>query len=110
MENQINCRYCGKNIIESDYFCPNCGKKLKDKPLSTGIVKQISVYLFSVFLPPFGLWPGIKYLRQEGDKSKIIGIIVILLTIISTGVSIWLTIGFINVFNQQLNSNINLYR
>jgi len=110
MENQLNCRYCGGNILLSDYFCPNCGKKLQDKPLSVTVGRQIFVYLLSFLLPPLGLWPGIKYLRQKNSKSRIIGFIAIILTIISTAITVWMALGFMNAFNQQLNSSLNLYR
>jgi len=110
MENQSKCRYCGENILLSDYFCPNCGKKLKDKPLSVTVGRQIFVYLLSFLLPPLGLWPGIKYLRQKDQKSRAIGFIAIILTIISTIITFWMALGFMNAFNQQLNSSLNLYR
>jgi hypothetical protein len=65
-------------------------------------------------LPPLGLWPAVKYLKQDSEKSRMIGLISIFLTIISIGVTIWLSIGFMNTFNQQLNQqfngNLNLYR
>lgn len=51
----------------------------------------------SVFLPPLGLWPGIRYLKQKDEKSRMIGFIAITLTIVSTAITIWLTLGFINV-------------
>jgi len=113
MDPQQNCRYCGKNILLSDYFCPNCGKKLKDKPLSVSIRRQIFIYLLSSLLPPLGLWPGIKYFRQKDEKARMIGFIAIVLTIIATVVTVWFSLDFINTFNQQLNqqlnSSLNLY-
>ena len=110
MKPQSNCRFCGGSILLSDYFCPNCGKKLKDKSLSTAITKQILVYSLSLLLPPLGLWPAIKYLKQDSEKSRIIGFIAILITIISIAITVWLTFRFMNIFNQQLNDNLNLYR
>jgi len=114
MEPQLSCPNCKQNFATSDYFCPNCGKKLKDKPLPTTITRQILIYLLSILLPPLGLWPAIKYLKQNSDKSRMIGFIAIALTIISTIITIWFTLGFMNTFsqqlNQQLNGNLNLYR
>lgn len=110
MEPQQNCQYCTKLISASDYFCPSCGKKLKDKPQSTTAGRQIFVYLLSFFLPPLGLWPGIKYLKQQDDKSRMIGFIALALTVISIALTVWFTIGFMDQFNKQLNSSLNLYR
>ena len=110
MEPQVICPNCKQNISSLDYFCPNCGKKIKDKPLSTSLFRQILVYLLSFLLPPLGLWPAVKYLKQKDERSRMIGFIAIVLTIISVILSIWFAIGFINTFNQQLNAGLNLYQ
>lgn len=113
MENQLNCHSCKQAIDASDYFCPNCGKKIKDKPISTAVGRQIFIYLLSLLLPPLGLWPAIKYLKQNDSKSRIIGFVAVVLTIISTVITIWFSISFMNSFNQQLkqqlNGSLNLY-
>ena len=85
-----------------DIFCPACGKKLKRSDLSTGIQKQIGVYLLSFFLPPFGLFPAIKYLRQADSKSKKIGVIALVLTVISILITISLTKLVLGTFESQL--------
>jgi hypothetical protein len=114
MEPQLNCPNCKQVVLASDYFCPNCGKKIKDKPLSTTILKQALVYLLSISFPPLGFWPAVKYLKQKDQKSRMIGFIAVALTIISIAVTVWLCLGIMNTFNQelnqQLNDNLNLYR
>ena len=90
------CKYCGSSVLGTYYYCPNCGKKLKEPPLSIGLTKQIGVYVLSLVLPPLDLWTGIKYLRQDNITAKRIGIIAIVLTIISTILTIWLTIGLLS--------------
>jgi len=109
MDSQTTCPDCKANLSESDYFCPNCGKKIKEKPLSTTLLKQLSIYFISFFLPPLGIWPGIKYLRQPDEKSKKIGLAAILLTIISIIITSWLTMNLINSLNKELNNQLNLY-
>lgn len=79
----------------------------KLNPPSMTVGRQIYIYLLSFLLPPLGLWPGIKYLKQRDEKSRMIGFIAIALTIISTIITIWFTFGFINTFNQQLNQQLN---
>jgi hypothetical protein len=113
MELTLNCLGCKQPIVPQDYFCPNCGKKIKDKPQSTTVLRQIIVYLISFLLPPLGLWPAIKYLKQKDGKSRMIGFVAIILTVISSAISIWLYLGIIKTVNEQLNqqlNNINLYR
>jgi small-conductance mechanosensitive channel len=110
MDSQTTCVYCKGNISLSDYFCPNCGKKLKEKPLSTTFLKQLLIYFISFFLPPLGIWPAIKYLRQSDEKSKRIGLAALLLTIISIVITGWLTINLINSLNRELGNQLNLYQ
>ncbi len=110
MDFQTTCAYCKGNISSSDYFCPHCGKKIKDKPLSATFLKQLSIYFVSFFLPPLGIWPAIKYLRQSDEKSKKIGLAALVLTIVSIAITIWLTINFVNSFNKELNNQLNLYQ
>jgi len=102
------CPQCKAIALSSFYFCPNCGKKLRDKPMSTSVATQIGVYLLSFFLPPFGLIPALRYMRQTDRKSKIIGVVAIVLTAISLVVSVYYAIIFINQFNQTLTSQLNL--
>jgi len=102
----ITCPKCQTSNYNTDFFCRSCGVKLKEKPLSTSILKQFSVYLISFFLPPFGLVPGIKYLRQGDSKSKQIGIIAIVLTIVSLAVTIWLSLRIMGSVNQAVNSQL----
>ena len=80
------------------------------KPLSTSPSKQLLIYLLSVLLPPLGLWPAVKYLRQPDEKSKKIGLAAILLTVISIILTIWLSAGFVNSFQKQLGTQLNLYQ
>jgi len=108
VQQQLLCPFCHYPIIEVFYFCPNCGKNLKALPASTSIFKQIGIYAVSIFLPPLGLWPGTKYLRQSSEKAKIIGLIAIILTIVSTLITIWLAMGLVSQVTQSFNSHTNL--
>lgn len=110
MEPMLICPQCKKDILPSDYFCPDCGKKLKDKPPSTTFLRQLIVYAISFFLPPFGLWPAIRYLKQQDGKSKKIGLAALFLTIISILLTVWLTASFMNSFNRELNNQLRLYK
>lgn len=87
---QPSCASCHTLLLESFYYCPTCGKKAKEPPVSTTVGKQLSIYLISIFFPPFGLWPGVTYLMDKSEKAKIIGLVAIILTLISTIVTTWL--------------------
>ena len=98
------CPVCHLQVQDNYYFCPNCGKNLKEPPLT--LTKEIGIYALSLFLPPLGLWPGIKYFSSANPKLKKVGIIAIVLTIISSFITIWLTIVTMNTVMQGANSQL----
>ncbi|HVM76619.1 MAG TPA: zinc ribbon domain-containing protein [Candidatus Paceibacterota bacterium] len=97
------CATCGSAVPKYYTFCPNCGKSLNAKPLSTSTFTMIWMYGVSVFLPPLGLWPGIKYFKSEDPKAQRIGMIAILLTIASTLITVWLSYALVQNYVNQLN-------
>jgi len=105
---QTTCPFCHFPLAQTYYFCPNCGKKINEPPITT--LKQIGVYLLSIFLPPLGLWPGIKYLLSKDQKTKKVGAIAIVLTIISTIVTLWLSVAMFNNISQSISSQMNQYQ
>lgn len=108
MENNLPliCPSCQTQLPANAYFCFNCGKKIKEPPQNTGILKQIGLYLLSILLPPLGLWPAVKYLKQEDQKSKIIGAVCVALTILSTILTLWATLGVINQAQQLMQTQL----
>lgn len=108
METKL-CQYCHFVLADNFYYCPNCGKKVKDTPLSKTLVTQLGIYALSILLPPLGLWPGIKYLRQKDKKLKIIGLTAILLTIISCIISFYAAWMLGNNLNKQINDAYKKY-
>ena len=100
------CPKCKFQLSPANYFCPNCGQKIKEPPVSTTIGKQMGIYLLSFFLPPLGLWPGIKYFRQKGSKAQIIGVVAILLTLLSIIISVWLMAQTYNSITSTLNTQL----
>ncbi|OGZ18223.1 MAG: hypothetical protein A2V72_02680 [Candidatus Nealsonbacteria bacterium RBG_13_37_56] len=106
MENSAVCPVCHTEVKSTDYFCSNCGKNLKPEPPSTSLTRQIVIYLESFFLPPYGIVIGIRYLRQGDSKSKTVGIISIVLTILSLLVLIKLTFDLIDIVNSQVNNQL----
>jgi hypothetical protein len=64
----------------------------------------------SILLPPLGLWPGIKYVFQKDEKTKLVGIIAIILTVLSSIITFWLFSGFMSgILNSSLGS-LNQYQ
>jgi len=103
------CSKCHTAVKSTDYFCYNCGNNLRPSPPSLLLVDQIVLYAKSIILPPFGILWSIKYLKQDSDKSKMVGLTAIILTIISLVISIILFNNFIKSVNTQMNNQINSF-
>ncbi|OGK13969.1 hypothetical protein A3A93_04975 [Candidatus Roizmanbacteria bacterium RIFCSPLOWO2_01_FULL_38_12] len=103
---QSACPKCHSLVRPTDYFCYNCGTNLKPKPLNTSIFMQLVLYVGSVVLVPFGIIWGWRYLRQPFTKSKIVGSITIIITIISTIIITIYSINLINDVQRQVNEGI----
>lgn len=100
------CPVCHTVVRSSDYFCFNCGKNLHEKPLPTDRMTELLYYAGSVFLPPLGFWWGFRYLRQDNQAAKRIGMICMVLTVISTLVAVRLTMQVMNGINAQVNQQL----
>jgi hypothetical protein len=103
----VTCPVCHNKNSSSFYFCPNCGKQLHEKPLSLSFWKQLGIYALSLLLPPLGLWPAVKYLRQKSIAAKLVGVIAIILTIISTVVTLYYFYQIMSQMGKTMNIELN---
>ena len=106
------CSVCHQPVLSSYYFCPNCGNKLSQAPLSTTIATQVGIYAFSIILPFIGFifvtrWPGVKYFKSEDPKTKQIGQIAWLLILLSTVLLVWLSITWAQAYIKSTVDSIN---
>jgi hypothetical protein len=111
------CPQCHQPVLPTYYFCPNCGKKLEDAPLSTSIGSQIWLYFFSLIIMPvtcyliYTRWQGIKYFKSKDPKAHQMGLIAIILLVASFGFIVWSTFagiawvqGYVQTEQTQLNN------
>lgn len=98
------CSNCRATIQAIWFFCPNCGKVLKEKPISVSIGKQILVYVVSFFFAPLGLMWGVKYVRNSNTKTKIIGLISIILTFLALGLTLYTFSSVMGRYSIMLNN------
>jgi hypothetical protein len=103
------CPRCHTQVRPTDYYCFNCGFNLHPAPPSLGTAKIIILFLKSFLIPPLGLWYALPYLKNEETKSKIIGIVAIILTFLSLYIAVKLTQNLINTVNQQVDQTMSLY-
>jgi predicted RNA-binding Zn-ribbon protein involved in translation (DUF1610 family) len=106
------CSVCHQPILLNYYFCPNCGAKIKETPLSTSVSTQAWIYLFSIILPMIafifvGKWQGIKYFKSNDPKAKQIGQIAWILIVLSTILTIWLAYVWTQKAIQSSINSIN---
>ena len=94
-------------LVQPIPFVPS-GKIGESETIQVGLLKQIFIYLGSLFLPPLGLWWGFKYLKQKNPDVKRIGYLAVLLTVISLVLTVWLSFNLVNTLNQSFNNQINL--
>ena len=109
MENTLTCSFCKFNIQNDWFFCPNCGKQLKEKEITITTSKQILIYFVSFFLAPLGLGWGLKYIRSKDNKIRTVGIISIVLTVLSIIMLIFATKSFIDQYIKLLNNLVPTY-
>jgi len=105
------CSQCHQPVQPEFYYCPNCGKKLTEPPLSTGVAAQAWLYAFSIILPiicflAVSYWQGIRYARSPDPKAQQIGWIAIALLALSTIVTFWLAAVWINSALQSATSDL----
>ena len=106
------CPTCHQPTLPQYYFCPNCGTKLNLAPLSTTVATQVWIYAFSIILPMLCFlfvtrWPGVKYFKSSDPKTKQIGQIAWVLLILSTIITIWLVVVWMQSYVQSTVAGIN---
>jgi len=106
------CPRCHLPTRPEYYYCPNCGAKLTEPPLGTGLVDQLLLYAFSIILPWIAYlaitkWQGIKYLRAPDSRAKQIGLIALVLLIVSSVIALWLTTMWIQGYIQSSLNDVN---
>jgi zinc ribbon protein len=106
------CPYCHQPVLPSYYFCPNCGTKLNEAPLSISPMTQAWIYAFSVMLPAICYlfitrWPGWKYYKSQDRKTKVIGCNAIVLLVFSSVFTFWLAYVLIDNAIQSSLDSIN---
>jgi hypothetical protein len=103
MDKILLCSACQFKILDDWFFCPNCGKNIKEKITEISVSKQILIYAVSFFLAPLGLGWGLKYIGSKNKKIKTVGMISIALTIASIILMMLSLKGFVDQYVKTLN-------
>ena len=106
MDETTVCPACHVAVRPMDYFCFNCGKNLHAAPPGTAPADQIKLYLGSVFLAPMGIVWGLRYLREENRKSKIVGIVAMTLSVVTILIVVQYIVALVNTVNSQVGQQL----
>jgi len=72
------------------------------------MLAELACYAGSLLLPPFGLWWGMKYIKQDGAVSKRIGWMSIVLTILASVIVTVLTVRIFQGINMQVQQQLQM--
>lgn len=100
------CKYCSLPVTPEDYFCPNCGKKLKEKPASLGVWSIIWLFVLSILLPPLGIGLTIRYIKSEDERARTLGWISLVVTVVALIVTVLVAKSAMDSLTQQINSQM----
>lgn len=103
------CKFCNLPITRADYFCPNCGKKLKDKPVSMSFWPLIWLFVLSSVLPPLGILLTIRYIKSEDERARTVGWISLVVTVVALIVTLLISKSLLDSVNQQINTQLQNY-
>ncbi|MBI5448849.1 hypothetical protein HY948_00875 [Candidatus Gottesmanbacteria bacterium] len=106
MDQIIGCPVCRVTVRPADYFCFNCGKKLRVLPLGVTTGDQMKLYIGSVFLAPMGIVWGLRYLQEDGQKTKIAGIIAMSLSVITIIIVTQFAVRVVNSVNSEISTQL----
>ena len=106
----VVCQYSSFPVTDENYFCPHCGKKLKDKPVSIGTWAIVWLFVLSVLLPPLGIGLTMRYIKADEESTRTIGWISLLVTVVSLMVAIWISKLALDGINQQINSQLENFQ
>ena len=109
MDNQLLCPNCKNQVDKVAFYCPTCGKKVKEKPAGMGVWNILGLFTLSALLPPLNIGLSIKYIKDPNQKAKIVGWIsigiMILVLILAT---LW-SIKIVNDINRQVEAEMGKY-
>jgi hypothetical protein len=102
----IICHKCKTENNPTNYFCANCGGKIREKPVT--VWRQVYIYTISILMPPLGLVWTFRYFRSKEQKLRIIAWVALILTIVSSAVNIIFFFDFLQTLFNEVNAINNM--
>lgn len=101
----IFCKYCGSEIPENSYFCPVCGKKLKEKEEKITLLRELFIYILCFIFMPFGMYWFFKYFRNPDGAKKRVAYVSLIITLIAIIATFWVTYNYIQSIKGYMNTS-----
>ena len=106
------CPVCHQPVASNYYFCPNCGAKIHEPPLPTGLWTQLGLYAFSIVLPIICYllitkWKGMAYLRSKDEDARTVGVIACTLLVLSSVATFYYGYVWTEEALQQATAQVN---
>lgn len=108
MDPQATCPACRRGVQPDYFYCPYCGKNIRPAPLPTTIPQIIKVCIASAIVMPYGLYMGVRYLRQTDERSRYTGIMVLGVTIIIFLIQLVAAVRTMDYLNAEINRQMML--
>ena len=104
------CQYCKTQVEATAFYCPTCGKKIREKPLNTTFWFQVGLYAASILLPPLNLIWAVKYYKSPDPKAKKIGTVSLIITVFALIISLWIASALFKNISQQITGQMDQYQ
>ena len=104
------CQYCKTQVEATAFYCPTCGKKIREKPLNTTFWYQVGLYAASILLPPLNLIWAVKYYKSPDPKAKKIGTVSLIITVFALIISLWIASALFKNISQQITGQMGQYQ
>jgi hypothetical protein len=104
--NMVECPFCKNKIEAKVFFCPICGKKVREKPVSTKFWPVLWLFFLTILLPPLNIGLTIKYMKSADAKAKRIGLISLIVMIAVLVVAVVSTFYVTKYVSDQVNQQV----
>lgn len=105
----MECPECKNKIDDKVFFCPICGKKIKEKPVVMDFWHLLWLFILSLFLPPLNMGLTMKYIKSPDEKAKRLGWISLTIMTVALLIGFWIAARWAQNLNDQVNDEMSRY-
>ena len=109
IQQKIPCPNCKNQIDSNVFYCPICGKKVKEKSVGTGFWPMAGLFALCIVLPPLNIPLSFRYIRSTDPRVKTLGWVSIGIMVLSLIIITLATINIVNEVNRQVEEQMQMY-